>query len=79
MVIPIYFAFYLFWEILKRTSFVKALEAEIWTGKTALDAEVWPGVVAKNWLERAWYQIAYLGKLQHSRLRKRGLSRLAAA
>jgi yeast amino acid transporter len=31
--VPIYFAFYLFWKIVKRTPFVKASEADIWSGK----------------------------------------------
>lgn len=57
VVIPIYFGFFLFWKIFKRTSFVKASEADIWTGKAALDAEYWPEVVPKNWVEKVWYWI----------------------
>ncbi|KAF2173189.1 hypothetical protein M409DRAFT_62770 [Zasmidium cellare ATCC 36951] len=56
--IPIYVGFYLFWKILKRTKFVKASEADIWTGKASLDAEVWPEVVPRNWVERVWFWIA---------------------
>nr|POE75631.1 putative proline-specific permease put4 [Quercus suber] len=58
IVIPIYFAFYLFWKIFKRTKFVKASEADIWTGKASLDAEVWPEQVPKNIIEKIWYWIA---------------------
>lgn len=57
VVIPIYFAFYLFWKILKRTSFVKASEADIWSGKAALDEEFWPEVVPKNFVEKVWFWI----------------------
>lgn len=56
--IPIYVALYVFWKIFKRTSFVKPVEADIWTGKAALDAEVWPEQVARNWLEKIWFWIA---------------------
>lgn len=56
--IPIYFALYLFWKILKRSSFVKASEADLWTGKAAVDAEVWIDPVPKNVLEKIWYWIA---------------------
>jgi len=56
--IPIYFALYLFWRIFKRTSFVKASEADIWSGKAALDAEVWPDQVPRNFLEKIWFWIA---------------------
>jgi len=58
VVIPIYFAFFLFWKILKRTKFVKPAEADIWSGKAALDAEVWPEIKPKNIGERIWFWIA---------------------
>ena len=38
--IPIYIGFYLFWKLLKRTKFVKASEADIWTGKEPT-AHIW--------------------------------------
>lgn len=57
VVIPIYFGFFLFWKIFKRTSFVKASEADIWTGKAALDAEYWPEQIPKNWVEKVWFWI----------------------
>ncbi|KAK7516467.1 amino acid permease-domain-containing protein [Phyllosticta citriasiana] len=36
--IPIFACLYLLWKILKRDPFVKAAEADIWSGKAALDA-----------------------------------------
>ncbi|KAF2239267.1 hypothetical protein EV356DRAFT_515477 [Viridothelium virens] len=56
--IPIYFGFYLFWKIFKRTKAVKPSEADIWTGKAAVDAEVWEERVPHNLLERVWFWIA---------------------
>ncbi|KAF2721928.1 hypothetical protein K431DRAFT_303016 [Polychaeton citri CBS 116435] len=58
IVIFIYIAFYAFWKIFKRTKFVKAAEADIWTGKAALDAEVWPERVPRNMLEKFWFWLA---------------------
>ncbi|KAL8767990.1 MAG: hypothetical protein Q9209_005661 [Squamulea sp. 1 TL-2023] len=57
--IPIYFALYAFWKILKKTRFVRAHEADIFTGKAALDAADarWPPRVARNWMERVWFWI----------------------
>jgi len=57
-VIPIYFGFYLFWKIFKRTKAVKPAEADIWSGKAALDAEVWPVAEPKNIIEKVWFWIA---------------------
>jgi len=56
--IPIFFCLYAFWKILTRSPFVKASEADIWTGKSALDAEVWPEQVPRNFLEKIWFWIA---------------------
>lgn len=56
--IPIYFGFYAFWKIFKRTKVVKNEEADIWSGKAALDAEIWPERVPRNLLERIWFWIA---------------------
>ncbi|KAI9893925.1 MAG: hypothetical protein M1814_005478 [Vezdaea aestivalis] len=50
--ILIYFGLFFAWKLIKRTRFVKADEADIFTGKAALDAEYWPEVVAKNWLQK---------------------------
>jgi len=55
---PIFFSLYFFWKILKRSPFVKASEADIWTGKAALDAEIWPDQVPRNFLEKIWFWIA---------------------
>lgn len=52
--IPIYFCFFVFWKIYKRTSFVKSAEADIWTGKAALDAEVWPETKPTTLLGKLW-------------------------
>ncbi|KAK3180602.1 hypothetical protein K4F52_008068 [Lecanicillium sp. MT-2017a] len=56
--VPIYLSFFTFWKIFKRTKFVKAEEADIFTGKAAIDAEVWPERKPRNLLERIWFFIA---------------------
>jgi len=56
--IPIYLCLYLFWKIFRRTPFVKASEADIWSGKAALDTEVWPEQIPRNIFERIWFWIA---------------------
>ncbi|KIV98179.1 hypothetical protein PV10_01858 [Exophiala mesophila] len=56
--IPIYFALYLFWRVLKRTHFVKSSEADLFTGKAALDAVVWPERIPRNIIERFWFWLA---------------------
>lgn len=38
---PIFFLFYGFWKVFKKTPFIKASEADLWTGKAAIDAEIW--------------------------------------
>jgi hypothetical protein len=48
----IFFAFFLFWKIIKNTKFVKPEQADLWTGKAAIDAEVWPEPEPKNVLEK---------------------------
>jgi len=58
VVIPIYLGLFLFWKLYKKTKFVKASEADLWTGKAALDAEVWPEQIPRNFLERIWFWIA---------------------
>jgi len=55
---PIYFALFLFWKVFKRTSFVKASEMDLYTGKAAVDAQVWPERHPRNTLERVWFWIA---------------------
>lgn len=58
--IPIYLVLYLIWKILKRTSFVRPAEADIFTGKAAVDAADahWPKRVPRNLWERIWFWIA---------------------
>lgn len=58
--IPIYLVLYVFWKIVKRTSFVRPSQADIFTGKAALDAADahWPQRVPRNIFERIWFWIA---------------------
>jgi len=58
--IPIFFLLYGFWKIFRRTSVIKARDADITTGKAALDAEdgQWPEQVPRNMIERIWFWIA---------------------
>jgi len=56
--IPIYFALYAFWRIFKRTSFVKAHEMDLISGRAAVDAQVWPDRIPRNIWERIWFWIA---------------------
>lgn len=58
--IPIFFSLFIFWKVFKRTSFVKASEADLHTGKAALDAADahWPVQHPRNILERVWFWIA---------------------
>lgn len=56
--IPIYVCLFTGWKLIKRTKFVKAHEADLWTGKAAIDNEVWPPIVARNFAEKVWFWIA---------------------
>jgi amino acid transporter len=56
--IPIFIVLYAFWKIWKRSAFVKASEADLWTGKHAVDSQVWPDQVARNVWEKIWFWIA---------------------
>jgi amino acid transporter len=58
VVIPIFLGLFGFWKFFKKTSFVRAREADIWTGKAALDAEYWPERLPRNILEKIWFWIA---------------------
>jgi amino acid transporter len=53
--IPIFFLLYTFWKVFKRSSMVKPVEADIWSGKAALDAEVWPENIPKNIIQKFWF------------------------
>lgn len=57
--IPIYFVLYGFWKIFKRTPFINAHDADIFTGKAALDAEdeKWPEQIPRNIFEKFWFWI----------------------
>lgn len=56
--IPIYFALFFGWKLIKRTKWRNPAEADIHTGKAALDAIEWPTQVPRNWVERVWFWIA---------------------
>ena len=58
--VPIFFALFLAWKVLKRTRWVDPREADIQTGKAALDAADahWPERRPRNVLERVWFWIA---------------------
>lgn len=56
--IPIYFALYGGWKLIKRTKFVKAGTADLTTGKAAIDAEYWPEDIPRNFMEKIWFWIA---------------------
>ena len=58
--IPIYLVLFVFWKILRRTSFVRPAEADIFTGKAALDAADahWPERIPRNIWEKIWFWIA---------------------
>jgi len=58
--IPIFFALYLFWKVLKRSPWIHPADADITTGKAALDAEdgQWPEQIPRNIFEKIWFWIA---------------------
>jgi amino acid transporter len=56
--IPIFAVLFIFWKVLKRTKYVRASEADIWSGKHAVDNEVWPDQHPRNVWERIWFWIA---------------------
>jgi len=56
--VPIFFGLYIGYKVIKRPAFIKASEADIWSGKAALDAEVWPEQIPRNFLEKIWFWIA---------------------
>jgi len=55
---PLFFGLYAFWKLFKRSRFVKASEADIWSGKHAVDNQVWPEEHPRNFLEKIWFWIA---------------------
>lgn len=54
--LPIFFCLYIFWKILKRSSFRKAAEMDLMTGKTVIDQmeAAYEEPVPKNLLEKIW-------------------------
>jgi yeast amino acid transporter len=56
--VPIFAALFVFWKVFKRTKFVRASEADIWSGKHAVDSQVWPEEHPRNFLEKVWFWIA---------------------
>ncbi|KAI9812878.1 MAG: hypothetical protein M1827_004396 [Pycnora praestabilis] len=59
--ILIYFLLYGFWRVFKKTKWIKAEEADIFTGKAALDAEDlnWSEQNPRNIIEKIWVWIAW--------------------
>lgn len=51
---PLFFGFFLFWKIVKRTQWRRAEDADIFTGKAELDALEWPQKTPRNFIERLW-------------------------
>jgi amino acid transporter len=58
--IPIFFGFYFFWKILKRTKIHNVAEVDLFTGKAAIDAEDanWPEQIPRNIFEKFWFWLA---------------------
>ncbi|KAF2196436.1 AAT family amino acid transporter [Delitschia confertaspora ATCC 74209] len=56
--VPIFFALYIFWKVLRRDPFVDPAHADIWSGKAALDAEHWPEQHPRNIFEKFWFWLA---------------------
>ncbi|KAE8366902.1 amino acid permease/ SLC12A domain-containing protein [Aspergillus caelatus] len=51
---PLFFGFFLFWKIFKRTKWRRPEEADLFTGKAELDAIEWPRKIPRNFVERVW-------------------------
>jgi amino acid transporter len=56
--IPIFFAFFIFWKIFKKTTWLKPEDVDIYTGKAEIDAQVWPEREPRNVFEKIWFWIA---------------------
>ena len=50
--IPLFFGLFVIWKIIKRTRFVSAVDADLYTGKAALDAEEWIDQKPRNVIEK---------------------------
>ncbi|CAG8034108.1 unnamed protein product [Penicillium olsonii] len=51
---PLFFSFFLFWKIVKRTRWIPSVEADLLTGKAELDAIEWPQKQPRNFVEKLW-------------------------
>ncbi|KAJ6438132.1 proline-specific permease [Purpureocillium lavendulum] len=58
--IPIFLSLFLGYKLVKKTSFVKVADMDIWSGKAEIDRlePTWKVVKPRNWLERIWFWIA---------------------
>ncbi|UNI18441.1 hypothetical protein JDV02_004709 [Purpureocillium takamizusanense] len=58
--IPIFLSLFLGYKLVKKTSFVKLADMDIWSGKAEIDRlePTWKVVKPRNWLERIWFWIA---------------------
>ncbi|KAI0598918.1 amino acid permease [Biscogniauxia sp. FL1348] len=58
--IPIFACLFLGYKLVKKTSFVKLADMDLWSGKAEVDRleGTWPEVKPRNFLERVWFWIA---------------------
>ena len=58
--VVIYFGLFVIWKLVKRTRWIPAAEADIFTGKAALDAADahWPEQIPRNAIEKFWFWLA---------------------
>ncbi|KAI2643715.1 AAT family amino acid transporter [Xylaria nigripes] len=58
--VPVFFALFLGYKILKKTKVVGLGEMDLWSGKAEIDQleGTWPEVKPRNFLERIWFWIA---------------------
>ena len=58
--IPIVLTLFFGYKLVKKTSFVKVQDMDLWSGKAEIDAlePLWPVVKPRNFLERIWFWIA---------------------
>lgn len=58
--IPLFFGFYLFWKVFKRTKWHNPADVDLYTGKAALDREeaTWEEKLPRNFAEKIWFWIA---------------------
>jgi len=56
--IPIFFALFIFWKLVRRSKWLKPEEVDLYTGKAAIDAEYWPEQIPKNIFQKFWFWLA---------------------